>query len=84
MKAVIPYYWIIISCFLIVPTNLFTQKDSSFFIQAFDTAQWYRIYLPSDYEADPSKRYPVIYYFHGWLHILTAATVPLPTGTTVV
>jgi hypothetical protein len=61
-----PYQWIIISCFLLVPTNLFTQKDSSFFSQAFDTQRWYRIYLPSDYDADPAKRYPVVYYFHGW------------------
>ena len=66
MKTVLPYQWIIISCFLIVPTNLFTQKDSAFFSQAFDTERWYRIYLPSDYNVNASKRYPVIYYFHGW------------------
>ncbi len=66
MKAVLPYKWIIISCFLFVPPDLYTQKDSSFFSQAFDTERWYRIYLPSDYNADSPKRYPVVYYFHGW------------------
>lgn len=66
MKADLPHRWIIISFFLIVPTTIFTQKDSTFFSQAFDTERWYRIYLPADYDADDSKRYPVIYYFHGW------------------
>jgi hypothetical protein len=61
-----PYRWIIISWFLLVPINLFTQKDSSFFSQAFNTQRWYRIYLPSEYDDDPTKRYPVVYYFHGW------------------
>ncbi|MEE9463918.1 MAG: alpha/beta hydrolase-fold protein [Bacteroidales bacterium] len=66
MKAVLPYKWFIISCFLLVPADLYTQKDSSFFSQAFNTERWYRIYLPSDYDVNDSKRYPVIYYFHGW------------------
>ncbi len=26
----------------------------------------YRIFLPSDYMSHPEKRYPVIYYYHGW------------------
>ncbi len=26
----------------------------------------YRIFLPPRYEATPEKRYPVIYFFHGW------------------
>ncbi len=26
----------------------------------------YRIFLPPDYETSPGKRYPVIYFFHGW------------------
>lgn len=66
MKSGLPSRWIIMSCFLLVPANLFTQKDSSFFSKAFDTVRWYRIYLPSDYDAEATKRYPVIYYFHGW------------------
>ena len=41
-------------------------RDDHFFSNAFQTERWYRIYLPDDYEANPDKRYPVIYYFHGW------------------
>lgn len=26
----------------------------------------YRIFLPADYGSQPGKRYPVIYYYHGW------------------
>ncbi len=26
----------------------------------------YRIFLPSDYHLNPEKKYPVIYYYHGW------------------
>jgi len=26
----------------------------------------YRVFLPSDYDQAPQKRYPVIYFFHGW------------------
>ncbi len=42
------------------------QRDSSFFSRAFGEERWYRIYLPRNYERDISKRYPVIYYFHGY------------------
>ena len=59
-------HWIVILCFVIIPTHLLAQKDSLFFSQAFDSQRWYRIYLPSDYDVDTSKRYPAIYYFHGW------------------
>jgi len=66
MKSSPPYQWFIVLCILIFPGDLFAQKDSSFFSQAFDTERWYRIYLPSDYDVNETKRYPVIYYFHGW------------------
>jgi S-formylglutathione hydrolase FrmB len=66
MKIAFACHWILILLCLIIPADLFTQKDSSFFSQAFDTERGYRIYLPSDYDADPAKRYPVVYYFHGW------------------
>jgi S-formylglutathione hydrolase FrmB len=26
----------------------------------------YRVFLPPDYEVDTGKRYPVVYFFHGW------------------
>lgn len=59
-------FWCFILGGILLPGNLLSQRDSSFFSQAFDTERWYRIYLPSDYGMDGSKRYPVVYYFHGW------------------
>jgi len=26
----------------------------------------FRVFLPLDYDRDPKKRYPVVYFFHGW------------------
>ena len=66
MKAAIVCRWLVLSVFIILPSQGFPQKDSSFFSQAFDTIRWYRIYLPPDYASDTLKRYPVVYYFHGW------------------
>jgi hypothetical protein len=40
--------------------------DRSFYSEAFDAERWYRIYLPLNYRQDEAKRYPVIYYFHGY------------------
>ena len=34
--------------------------------KVFGETRHYRIFLPPDYESDPGKRYPVIYFFHGW------------------
>ncbi len=42
------------------------QCDIPFYSQAFNTERWYRIYLPTDYNENLTKRYPVVYYFHGW------------------
>lgn len=41
------------------------QRDASHYSQVFKAARPYRIYLPDDYNSNASKRYPVIYYFHG-------------------
>ena len=66
MRFVPQYQWSVVLCILIVSGDLFAQKDSSFFSRAFETERRYRIYLPSDYYSQPGKRYPVVYYFHGW------------------
>ncbi len=42
------------------------QKDSTFYCNAFETERDYRIYLPVDYYDNPGKKYPVVYYFHGY------------------
>lgn len=43
-----------------------SYQDVSFFSEAFQTERHYRIYLPESYHQNSEKRYPVIYYFHGW------------------
>ncbi|MFC2124323.1 alpha/beta hydrolase [Bacteroidota bacterium] len=43
-----------------------SYQDVSFYSDAFQTDRWYRIYLPKNYNQKKDKRYPVVYYFHGW------------------
>jgi S-formylglutathione hydrolase FrmB len=40
--------------------------DSGHYSNVFGEYRNYRIFLPSGYNEDPNKRYPVIYYYHGW------------------
>ena len=40
-------------------------EDHSHFSKAFGHQKYFRLYLPDDYFSG-KKRYPVIYYFHGW------------------
>lgn len=51
---------------LSLSSNSFGQEDHSFFSKAFKTERMYRIYLPSNYYKNTDKKYPVIYFFHGW------------------
>ncbi len=41
-------------------------KDIEFYSPAFQTDRLYRIYLPKNYDRDSDKKYPVVYYFHGY------------------
>ncbi len=41
-------------------------QDVSFYSDAFQTDRLYRIYLPDNYNENSNKRYPVVYYFHGF------------------
>ena len=41
-------------------------QDVSFYSDAFQTDRLYRIYLPANYNKNSDKRYPVVYYFHGF------------------
>ena len=43
-----------------------TIIDSSHYSHVFGEIRNYRIFLPPDYFDRPEKRYPVIYYYHGW------------------
>ena len=46
--------------------NTVTIIDTVHFSQVFNEERNYRIFLPPDYYNDSEKRYPVIYYFHGY------------------
>ncbi len=41
-------------------------RDSKHYSNVFGEIRNYRIFLPPAYENNPGKRYPVIYYYHGW------------------
>lgn len=58
--------------FFACPLSGFSQRgstpaftDTSHFSEVFGHPKHYRLYLPGGY-ASTSKRYPVIYFFHGW------------------
>ena len=40
--------------------------DEYHYSESFADNRSYRIFLPPDYEESSSKKYPVIYFFHGW------------------
>jgi S-formylglutathione hydrolase FrmB len=40
--------------------------DSRHYSNVFGEVRNFRIFLPKGYSADQQKRYPVIYFFHGW------------------
>lgn len=40
--------------------------DASHYSNVFGEMRHYRVFLPSDYWEQPQKRYPVIYFYHGW------------------
>ena len=51
---------------LFYPLTLFSFKDESHFSTVFGTTRYFRVFTPPGYDTyNCSKRYPVIYYFHG-------------------
>lgn len=40
--------------------------DDYHYSRVFSSNRNYRLFLPPDYQEDSEKRYPVIYFFHGW------------------
>jgi S-formylglutathione hydrolase FrmB len=56
--------------FLSVCVSSFSQEatiiDSRHYSNVFGEIRNFRIFLPKGYTADQKKRYPVIYFFHGW------------------
>ncbi|GAH48324.1 unnamed protein product, partial [marine sediment metagenome] len=47
-------------------TNNVTIIDSRHYSNVLGENRNYRIFLPPDYFNNPQKRYPVIYFYHGW------------------
>ncbi len=43
-----------------------TIIDSRHYSDVFAETRNYRIFLPADYFSNPKKKYPVIYFLHGW------------------
>ncbi len=43
-----------------------TIIDSRHYSNVFGEIRNYRIFLPPGYYESPQKRYPVIYFYHGW------------------
>jgi enterochelin esterase-like enzyme len=43
-----------------------TILDVSHQSQVFGEQRFFRIFLPPDYDASSPRRYPVVYFFHGW------------------
>ena len=43
-----------------------TIIDSSHYSSVFGETRNYRIFLPTGYFENPQKKYPVIYFMHGW------------------
>ena len=43
-----------------------TIVDSRHYSNVFNETRNYRIFLPPGYSVNPLKRYPVIYFYHGW------------------
>ncbi|WP_236978748.1 alpha/beta hydrolase [Membranihabitans maritimus] len=41
-------------------------KDQYHYSHVFGANRSYRIFLPPEYDIDTDKKYPVIYFFHGW------------------
>ncbi|WP_319500047.1 alpha/beta fold hydrolase [uncultured Draconibacterium sp.] len=55
--------------FVVFHTNVMAQKpsyhDITYYSKVFGGEKTFRIYLPQKYDST-TKRYPVIYFFHGW------------------
>jgi hypothetical protein len=69
MKSV--FFSILLSLLVFHPACLqavdVTIIDSRHYSNVFGEIRNYRIFLPPGYYDSPPKRYPVIYFYHGWL-----------------
>lgn len=58
--------------FLVAASTTAAERDSATIVDAhhysnvFGETRHYRVFLPAGYEEDRNRKYPVIYFFHGW------------------
>ncbi len=57
---------LVIAFVFLLQSGVNAQEDHTFYSKTFKTERWYRIFLPKDYNKVSNKRYPVIFFFHGW------------------
>lgn len=53
------------ACFRIASSQA-PYSDQSHYSRVFGKEKQYRLYLPQGYSSQSPKKYPVIYFFHGW------------------
>lgn len=66
----VKYLWVTAFFFVTIIGKVIAGEpyiiDTSHYSIAFGEIRNYRIFLPPDYYKNKGKRYPVIYFFHGW------------------
>ena len=64
------FYRFLFAGMFLFPYNLFagdvTIIDSRHYSNVFGEIRNFRVFLPPGYFENPQKRYPVIYFYHGW------------------
>lgn len=63
--------FLLIVCLNAFYLDVYSQKgvtiiDSKHYSSVFGETRNYRVFLPPGYSNSPEKRYPVIYFYHGW------------------
>ena len=57
-----------------------TILDLKHYSNVFGEERNFRVFLPLDYDRNPQKRYPVVYFFHGWHERYNRADTGYDTG----
>lgn len=65
-RIVLVFLTICLPLVLLAQVQEATIVDARHYSQVLAEARDYRIFLPPGYSKDATKRYPVIYFFHGW------------------
>lgn len=71
MQRQVSGVFLLIVCLNAFYSDVYSQKevtiiDSNHYSSVFGETRNYRVFLPPGYSNSPEKRYPVIYFYHGW------------------